>query len=217
MPEFFCVYTRAVADDLQRFSGSSREKAGRSALTVLSVVEGSSHGFARRVVASANAAFVVPGLGVEDVVAARLLRSRTPHGRQNVRTAAGRSALVSDLRCGPLPWKRRTDFYPAEALNADVIRVRPARRAVNDAVLQLVVRRRPGNAAEELAAILHEYLEEERKQSETLNIQHEGIIPFFCFYSLWFPLKVQQLLEAFAKCLSAHFRLGCLLAEHQLN
>lgn len=80
MPEFFCVYTRAVADDLQRFSGSFREKAGRSALTVLSVVEGSSHGFARRVVASANAAFVVPGLGVEDVVAARLLRSRTPRG-----------------------------------------------------------------------------------------------------------------------------------------
>lgn len=55
-------------------------------------------------------------------------------------------------------------IYPAEALNADVIRVRPTRRAVDDAVLQLVVRRRPGNPAEELAAILHEYfMEKERK------------------------------------------------------
>lgn len=81
-------------------------------------------------------------------------------------------------------------FYPAEALNADVIRVRPTRRAVNDAVLQLVVRRRPGNAAEELAAILHEYLEEERKQSETLNIQHEEIIPFFLF--LYFAVSFES-------------------------
>lgn len=113
MPEFFCVYTRAAADDLQRFSGSFRERAGRSALTVLSVVEGSGHGFARRVVASANAAFVVPGLGVEDVVAARLLRSRTPRGDTTLGgggAAAGRPARVSDRSSGPLPWKRQTDF-----------------------------------------------------------------------------------------------------------
>lgn len=45
---------------------------------------------------------------------------------------------------------------PAEALNADVEGVWSARRAVNDAVLQLVVGRRPGHPAEEFTAILHQ-------------------------------------------------------------
>lgn len=46
-------------------------------------------------------------------------------------------------------------IYPAEALNTDVVSIWPTWRAVGDAVLQLIVRRSPGNPAEELAAILH--------------------------------------------------------------
>lgn len=45
---------------------------------------------------------------------------------------------------------------PAEALDADVKGVGSARRAVDDAVLQLVVGRRPGHPAEEFTAILHQ-------------------------------------------------------------
>lgn len=45
-------------------------------LTVADDVESSCHGFAGRVVASAHAALVPPRLGVEHVVAARLLQGR---------------------------------------------------------------------------------------------------------------------------------------------
>lgn len=51
-----------------------------SGLTVLSVVEGPRHGFTRRVVASAHAALVIPGLGVENVVTAGLLRGQIGRG-----------------------------------------------------------------------------------------------------------------------------------------
>lgn len=51
----------------------------------------------------------------------------------------------------------REKQYPAEALNADVERIRPTRGAVDDAVLQLIVGRRPSGPAEELTAILHQY------------------------------------------------------------
>lgn len=47
-------------------------------LTVLGVVEGPCQRFAGGVVAATHAALVVPGLGVEDVVAARLLRRQNP-------------------------------------------------------------------------------------------------------------------------------------------
>lgn len=46
-------------------------------------------------------------------------------------------------------------MYPAEALNTDVEGVWSARRAVSNAVLQLIVRHRPGNPAEELTPILY--------------------------------------------------------------
>lgn len=45
---------------------------------------------------------------------------------------------------------------PAEALDADVEGVRSARRAVDDAVLQLVVGRGAGHPAEEFTAVLHQ-------------------------------------------------------------
>lgn len=51
---------------------------GRSGLTVLGVVEGPCQRFAGGVVATTHAAFVVSGLGVENVVAARLLRRHNP-------------------------------------------------------------------------------------------------------------------------------------------
>lgn len=62
----------------------------------------------------------------------------------------------------------REILHPAEALNADVERIRPTRGAVDDAVLQLIVGRRPSNPAEELTAILHQYCtgrERERKHN----------------------------------------------------
>ena len=45
--------------------------------------------------------------------------------------------------------------YPTEALNADVVGVWATWRAVDDAVLQLIVGHRPGNPTEKLAPILH--------------------------------------------------------------
>lgn len=47
-------------------------------LTVLGVVEGPCQRFTRGVVTATHAALVVSGLGVEDVVAARLLRRHDP-------------------------------------------------------------------------------------------------------------------------------------------
>lgn len=75
-------------------------------------------------------------------------------GRQNVRKqlrALGtRVDLDSSVRNG-----HSRQIYPAEALNTNVICVRPAWRAINDAVFQLIVRCGAGRPAEELAAILH--------------------------------------------------------------
>lgn len=45
--------------------------------------------------------------------------------------------------------------YPTEALNTDIVGVWATRRAVDDAILQLIVGHRPGNPTEELAPILH--------------------------------------------------------------
>lgn len=47
-------------------------------LTILGVVEGPSQRFAGGVVTTTNTTFVISGLGVEDVVAARLLRRHNP-------------------------------------------------------------------------------------------------------------------------------------------
>lgn len=127
-------------------------------LTILSIVEGPSHGLARRVVASANSTLVIPGLRVENVVTACLLRT----GDRMLGQLRGFWHLYRpEVLCcrGNI-----RQIYPAEALNTDVICVCPTWRAINDAVLQLIVCRGPSNPAEELAAILHEYFtEKERK------------------------------------------------------
>jgi len=46
-------------------------------------------------------------------------------------------------------------IYPAEALDTDVISVWTTRGAVDDAVLQLIVRHSASDPAKELTAILH--------------------------------------------------------------
>lgn len=173
------------------------KKQEKGRLTVLSVVEGPRHGFTRRVVASADSALVVPGLRVEDVVAACLLRSRTRWGDVELGGGGGCYELICCCRnSGPV--------YPAEALNADVEGIRPARRAVNHAVLQLVVRRRPGNPAEELAAIFHEYFRgraeiwktarklsvKKKKKKERPELKSAS----FIFILWWFLQKIHQIL-----------------------
>lgn len=50
-----------------------RQRTKTSRLTVLSIVEGPRHGLTRRVIAAADAALVIPGLRVENVVTAGLL------------------------------------------------------------------------------------------------------------------------------------------------
>lgn len=55
---------------------------------------------------------------------------------------------------------------PAEALDADVEGVRSARRAVDDAVLQLVVGRGAGHPAEEFTAVLHQNCGGETRQAQ---------------------------------------------------